>query len=54
MHVSDLIPKRCPKKNIGLRPRLSAHPAPIGMKNKDVIVSDIDRPAPSLCVNALT
>ena len=48
------MPMMNPKKKIGLRPCLSANPAPIGMKNNDVSVSDIVRPAVSRCVKSRT
>eukprot|EP01044_Picomonas_judraskeda_P020653 COSAG03_NODE_4650_length_1479_cov_1.502899_1_plen_35_part_10 len=33
-----------PNTNMGLRPRLSAKPAPIGMQNKLIMVSVMDLP----------
>ena len=47
LHSSDFIESRWPKKKMALRPRLSAKPAPIGMKTKDVVESSAARLAPS-------
>ena len=47
LHSSDFIESRWPKKKMALRPRLSAKPAPIGMKTKDVVESSAARFAPS-------